>query len=372
MSRIFLLALALALLALLLGGCALPGTIAEGGRLPAVGPAPTPTPLPPARFPEDEAPHRNLTEWWYYTGHLHGVDAEGRQRDYGFELTFFQTLRGQLPPYYAAHYAISDLTRGEFRYDERGGFRPTSAIPPAGSRAGFDLSLDGWAMHGLDGRDRLAASMEGYAVDLALTDLLPRPVLHGGGIVDYGDAGFSYYYSRPLLAVTGTVLDHGVPVRVSGRAWMDHQWGDFVSLAGSGWDWLGIQLDNQTEYMLYVIRDDQRRPISVVGTAVLPDGSARDIPASEIHVEATASWTSPKTGGVYPAGWKVTVPSLDLFLTLTPALPDQELVTARTTGVAYWEGAVAVEGRSGGATVGGEGYVELTGYAKVPAPPDAR
>ena len=29
----------------------------------------------------------------------------------------------------------------------------------------------------------------------------------------------------------------------------------------------------------------------------------------------------------------------------------------------YWEGAVRLEGTSGGAAVGGNGYVELTGYA---------
>jgi predicted secreted hydrolase len=356
--------LPLSLALLLLAGCALPGTIAEEGYLPTVGPAPTPTALPAMRFPEDEAPHRYLTEWWYYTGHLHGADAAGRSHDYGFELTFFQTLRGRLPPYFAAHYAVSDLTLGEFHYAERSGFEPAASLPLEGTRSGFDLALGGWTARGLAGQDRLTASMDGYAVDLALTDQLPHPVLHGGdGLIGYGDAGFSYYYSRPLLAVSGTVLDHGEPVKVEGRAWMDHQWGNFVSLAGSGWDWLSVQLDDRTEYMLYVIRDDRKQPLSVVGTVVAPDGQATDLPATDIRIEAIGTWTSPKTGGVYPAGWKVTVPSRDLALTLTPALADQELVTTQSTGVAYWEGAVRVAGQASGRAVLGEGYVELTGYA---------
>src|SRR4029077_20485583 len=83
-----------ALLALLVAGCGLPGTIEQKGRIPDAGPSPTPTPLPPITFPQDEAPHRNLTEWWYYTGHFHGDDAQGKQHEYGFELTVFQTLRG--------------------------------------------------------------------------------------------------------------------------------------------------------------------------------------------------------------------------------------------------------------------------------------
>ena len=95
-SRARLLALLLALLALaLLSGCGLPGTIAGGGGLPATKAVPTATPLPPVRFPQDEAPHTDLTEWWYYTGHFHSASGH----EYGFELTFFQTLRGSLPPY---------------------------------------------------------------------------------------------------------------------------------------------------------------------------------------------------------------------------------------------------------------------------------
>jgi len=31
--------------------------------------------------------------------------------------------------------------------------------------------------------------------------------------------------------------------------------------------------------------------------------------------------------------------------------------------VVYWEGAVAISGSQGGQPVGGDGYVELTGYA---------
>ena len=45
-------------------------------------------------------------------------------------------------------------------------------------------------------------------------------------------------------------------------------------------------------------------------------------------------------------------------------LPDQELDTGRTTGSIYWEGEVTVSGSRAGRPVGGDGYVELTGYAQ--------
>jgi predicted secreted hydrolase len=40
---------------------------------------------------------------------------------------------------------------------------------------------------------------------------------------------------------------------------------------------------------------------------------------------------------------------------------DQEMNTRATTGIVYWEGAVAVRG-----THGGVGFVELTNYDRVP------
>jgi predicted secreted hydrolase len=156
-------------------------------------------------------------------------------------------------------------------------------------------------------------------------------------------------------------------MQVTGQAWMDHQWGNFVSLAGSGWDWYSIQLSNHTEYMLYIIRDAQKRPVATFGTAIASDGRASEIAPTLIQSQATGSWTSPATGGVYPSGWQITLPGQQASLTLTPLLRDQELVTARSTGVAYWEGAVGVSGSAGGQPVTGEGYVELTGYASVPA-----
>jgi predicted secreted hydrolase len=356
----------LALAALALGGCTVPGTIASTQRLRPVAAAPTATPLPPVQFPLDEAPHHNLTEWWYYTGHLHGTDATGQARTYGFELVVFQNLRGTFPPYYAAHFAVTDLARGQFHYDQRVQFGGAGNLPAAPTTSGFNLAVGGWGMQGVGGQDHLTASMTGYTMDLRLAGAKPA-VLHGGtGLITYGLAGFSYYYSRPRMVVSGTLNDHGAAIAVTGTAWMDHQWGNFVSLAGAGWDWYSLQLDNNTEYMLYIIRDEQKRPLSAVGTYVAPDGRASEVSATAIVIQPQGQWTSPVTHGVYPAGWQVTLSDQHLSLTLAPALADQELVTAQSTGVAYWEGAVRVSGTLAGRPITGQGYVELTGYASVP------
>ena len=84
------------------------------------------------------------------------------------------------------------------------------------------------------------------------------------------------------------------------------------------------------------------------------------IKSSDFTLEVTADWKSPHTGATYPAGWNITVNTGDpqpLHLTITPLLPDQELIGSGN--VDYWEGAVQI---GGDAT--GYGYMELTGYVQ--------
>ena len=50
-------------------------------------------------------------------------DAQGATHEYGFELTVLPDIARRSPPYYAAHFAISDITRGQFHYDQRAAFR---------------------------------------------------------------------------------------------------------------------------------------------------------------------------------------------------------------------------------------------------------
>jgi predicted secreted hydrolase len=149
---------------------------------------------------------------------------------------------------------------------------------------------------------------------------------------------------------------------------MDHQWGDFITLADTGWDWFSVRLDDGSAYMVYAIRDASGAPASVIGTAVRPDGTSVDLLPADITISPTSSWTSPRSGAKYPSGWTLRIASVGLGARLDPILPDQELNTTKTTGMIYWEGAVSVTGTMGGRTVGGRGYVELAGYAKAVAP----
>ena len=70
------------------------------------------------------------------------------------------------------------------------------------------------------------------------------------------------------------------------------------------------------------------------------------------------------SGANYPSQWILAIPAEGIELSLSPLMANQELVTTRSTRVTYWEGAVDVNGRWKGHDIHGQGYVELTGYAK--------
>jgi predicted secreted hydrolase len=148
--------------------------------------------------------------------------------------------------------------------------------------------------------------------------------------------------------------------------WMDHQWGNFLTLGGGGWDWFSIQLNNDTEMMLYLIRDATGKTISTYVEYVGPQADVHLLTPGDLRVDVLDHWKSPATGVNYPSGWHLEVndQQFQTSLTLTPELKDQELVVYQSTGNSYWEGAVSILGRSAGQVVQGEGYVELTGYTR--------
>ncbi len=218
-----------------------------------------------------------------------------------------------------------------------------------------------------------SAMPKGFGLQLQLAPLGP-PVLHDGdGWVDFGAAGGSYYYSRTRMTASGTLVVDGTPVAVTGTAWFDHQWGDFIAVGGGGWDWFAVNLDDGTDLMVSLVRGADGADSLVYGSLVRPDGTSLHLARDEISVDVLGHWTSPQTGATYPSGWRVRIAGSGLDLVVTPTLPDQELDTRATTGVVYWEGSERVTGTSGGRPVTGKGYVELTGYADIaaPAPPPA-
>ena len=328
-------------------------------------------------FPKDHGSHPAYrTEWWYYTGHLRAKDG----RMFGFELTFFRravppedvkTLPSQwsVTQLYFAHFALTDVTGRRFHFAEK--------VSRAGlGKAGADESrlrvwIDDWRaeMSAVSsGAQTLSARTDAFAVSLALRPDKP-PVVHGlDGISQKGaeEGQASHYYSFTRLATTGNVTIGADQFEVTGLSWMDHEFGSAdLNKDLVGWDWFSLQLADGSELMLYRMRrsDGSSDPVSS-GTVVSPQGQTRHLPVAEIGISSTGTWTSPDSKAVYPAQWRVTIPSLDLVLEVAPLLANQELRTRGSADVTYWEGAVSVSGTKQGRPIAGQGYVELTGYAE--------
>jgi predicted secreted hydrolase len=383
----------LLLAASLLAGCGGPPILANP---PLVFPSPQATPGTPPRQPDpipvslplDDGPHDRLTEWWYYTGHL--LTDEGRR--FGFEAVVFRAERNAVPTAWASHLAITDEQNRTFHYAQRSEIGPQVDHSPRGpgGASGFDLQVGGlspaliaagapalaptsWRLAGSNGTDEIRASLTpeeaaaagaAFGLDLRL-EPLRQPVLHDGdGFVDFGPAGSSYYYSRMRLAAVGALELDGETFDVRGIAWFDHQWGDFVSVGGGGWDWFAVNLDDGPDLTVSVVRDASGAAIFEYGTldeGLGPvGGPARNLDASELDVAPLGSWTSPNTGRTWPSGWRVTIGSN--VIRLVPTVQDQELDTRATTGVVYWEGSQDVAGIWDGQPIGGDAYVEITRY----------
>jgi predicted secreted hydrolase len=354
---------------------------------PIVTPAPSATPRPAdpqaVVLPRDDGPHDRLTEWWYYTGHLRAADGHR----FGFEQVVFRAERGGFPVTWASHLALTDETDGTFHYAQRTEVGPQVDRSPVDGRepTGFDLLVAGggvpggpaaqgtpWTMAGSAGVDALSAVATGddvsgdpvpaFGLGLRLEATKPAALHDGDGYIDFGPAGGSYYYSRSAMDASGTVTLGDTVLPVTGEAWFDHQWGDFISVGGGGWDWFAINLEDGTDLTLSLVRDANGGYPLVYGTLVDPAGSTTNLGPDAFSVEVTDHWTSPATGAVYPAGWTVRLPGKNLEVRLAPTVAQQELDTRATTGVVYWEGSQVVSATRDGRPLGGQAYVELTGY----------
>jgi predicted secreted hydrolase len=323
-------------------------------------------------FPRDHYSHDAYrTEWWYYTGHLRAPSGE----EYGYQVTFFRSglaevrdnpSRWAAKNLYLAHFAMSDIPRKSFRYFERVN---RAGLGQAGaSDKEFHVWVGDWEVTGDGTTQRLRAREDGFAADLTLASQ-KAPVIHGeNGISQKGEGRghASHYYSLTRLTTQGTLIVRGKQFPVSGLSWMDHEFGSTqLNPDQVGWDWYSLQFEDGTELMLYIIRkaDGRTDPYSA-GTFVEANGHAGSLKQPDFTVEVLDRWKSPRDKGIYPMKWRLKVPKIGLEMTVTPAFPDQELDTAKSTRVIYWEGAVSTDGTIQGRRLGGRGYVEMTGYAE--------
>jgi predicted secreted hydrolase len=320
----------------------------------------------PLQFPQDYGAHPDFrNEWWYVTGWLE--DASGHAS--GFQVTFFRNRtrvaeanRSRFAPHQLlfAHAAIADPRQGRLRHAQRA------------ARAGFDLAsaLEGtthvwigdWSLQLLEGSYHAQIEAPDFRLDLRFTPTQAVLLQGDAGLSHKGPSPrqASYYYSRPQLGVTGQVTTAGHEARVTGIAWLDHEWSsEYLSADAIGWDWTGVNLDDGGALMAFRMRQRSGGALWAGGSHRTRDGRVRSLAPDEIQFAPQRRWRSPRTQIDYPVA--MSVRAGDLQCVLEPLMDDQELDARAGTGVIYWEGAVRAV--AAGRAVG-RGYLELTGYGK--------
>ncbi|HYA64845.1 MAG TPA: lipocalin-like domain-containing protein [Candidatus Sulfotelmatobacter sp.] len=322
-------------------------------------------------FPRDHFNHPEFqTEWWYYTGNLTASDGHR----FGFELTFFREGRDRdsqkqdtwdIQDLYLAHLALSDLDGNAFYHTER-----TNRAGPgiAGIEESRKLIWNGnWKVAWKGTDQELEAMDEHFSFSLNLHPEKP-PVIHGENGVSQkaeGPGHASHYISLTRLQTSGAVQLNGKSYTVFGAAWMDHEFFTHqLERDQIGWDWFSMQLNDNSELMLFRIRrkDGSVDPFSA-GTYIDPGGHSVHLRTSDFALLPKSEvWKSPDTRAAYPVQWHIVVSKLGLELEVTTALKAQELTGNFRMVPNYWEGAIDLKGQRGSAAVAGVGYLEMTGY----------
>jgi predicted secreted hydrolase len=322
-------------------------------------------------LPRDLYAHTDVqTEWWYYTGHCN--TASGHR--FGFELVFFKRRTdhdqiGPIPlrmianPMYAAHFAISEIDRGRFHYEHRRSFGNVFDLNVEMHEDKYLLRLGDWSAYEDCGVHVLRASLSQKTIFDAALYSTKSPVLngkYGAGLSQKGNGSKSNHFSLTRMAIAGKIGPAGNSERFVGSAWMDREYGTWDQ---KNWDWFSVQLDDGNELMIYHFRNESGATESYSHVEFVDvDGNTRHLPSDEFVLVPTGDWRSTTTGTVYPSGWTLEVPALEMKLDITPFIHDQELNTRGTSMVVYWEGCCSITGTKAGHNITGKAYAELVGY----------
>ncbi len=220
------------------------------------------------------------------------------------------------------------------------------------------------------GNAQYSLHLEDHDVVLELKALPSKPSM--AGHVDSGLLDMTYYsYARVMLK--GALTIGGIRHHVGGSGWIDHQWGSWFKLGetffssvkrslgakNSGrisWQWFGLQLENDME-LAALVPEQTRTKFKPLVTASLPDGKTATLDG--LGIQSHSVWQSLRTLKVYPLGWSLQIPELDLMLEMEPIALMELPVFGPIAGV--MEVFHEVKGKVRGRDVAGIGWAETVG-----------
>ncbi|RZI78930.1 MAG: carotenoid 1,2-hydratase, partial [Rubrivivax sp.] len=310
-------------------------------------------------------------EWWYITGRLAAPD----QTAFGFQVTFFRSRidaaqdnpsRFAAKQLIVAHAAVTDLAGQRLLHEQR---IAREGLGLAGAAVDdTQVQLKDWSLQrtGSAGQSLYTARITAndFAFDLNLRGTQPLLLQGQAGYSRKGPlpSQASRYYSQPQLAVQGQLTLNGKARSVTGRAWMDHEWSESAMPPEAvGWDWIGMNLHDGSALMAARVRRADGSALWAGGSFRQTGQAARIFAHDEVRFKPGRYWQSPATHARYPTEWQVDTP-VGRF-TVRARLDAQELAGQPGTGTVYWEGLSTLLDQAGQRVLG-EGYLEMTGYAK--------
>jgi predicted secreted hydrolase len=214
-------------------------------------------------------------------------------------------------------------------------------------------------------------------------DCQKQPLIVGGdGIIELGkDQRPSFYYCLSKLTVVGSITLRGINEQITGIAWIDHQWGDFLNKNQPpyglvvSYEWFSIKLTDNREILCgdtwdQVTGEKINESFSDGLNLLNSDGSLELLEDYTIIPESF--WNDEHTNRIFASKWHIIEISKSIDIAITPLYKDQmmrvgeeypvirQLLNQIIPGSCFWEGVCTVSGTINGVLVEGEAYVELT------------
>jgi geranylgeranyl pyrophosphate synthase len=191
----------------------------------------------------------------------------------------------------------------------------------------------------------------------------PRYLIEGIGLSPDRPMAYATY---PRLILTGTFGDE----KIVGTGWFDHQWGShrwFLSQPSGGnvfgWDWVGINGDDGSDWVIIIFRDIAGRKILKKIAILFKDHEAPRF-FRKFSVRPIRFWESGRTHIRFPVAWCFEIPELPAEITVNAISDDQEIPVLGLMR-AVWEGAAAASGTVGDHPFIGRARLELHGYGYI-------
>lgn len=353
--------------------------LGRAAGLPWMPPEERQRPLDPVVLPQDERPHDRLVEWWHFIGRLVVQGTEGEQgRPYSFIVS---VLKGRV-------LGLDQIGGIVVLVDEEDKSRVVSSRAMAAGSATFDPNDGrhfffqfgaGAARPGPPNGWRVAGGMGAYALDidtqrqlsLRLTQRSPAVLLGDDGRERYAGDEELGYCVWPRLDVRGTINTGLAKHPVTGKAWMEHQWGD-VRVGNYHWKFIAL-MHGENRYSFFQVgsgspvpKENDIRHAQIKGYRL--DASGEAVPLENVELTTT--------DGAFHRGYPLSTtvkfddpaatkagPATPRWFRIKPLFDDQFLDGAISPAFfpEFWEGACEVEAHDGAASWA---MTELAGFRR--------